>query len=559
MPHVRPRPRAEGRREGAERSRSRADFGGPRAPGPALRALLAAALLFLGAGALAESPLRIGTITIRSLDVFSPEEAARGWLYRAADAVHVETRSRVIRKFLLFAEGDLFDPEVLAQTERNLRALEFIKRAEVTAGPPHDGVVDVDVLTQDTWTTVPSLSLGRKGGVSTYGLALKERNVLGTGTRLSFTYSHGVDRTTRLLQLSDPYLLGPYWNGDLILASSSDGHEERLNVERPFFSFTSSRSGRLLADDLRQTERLYAGGDVSSEFRQDHRQLLAEYGFAALATDERARRVSAGFEWIDDRFANPPGRFADVLPDPRTFRTFFVGYEDVASDFLKLDYVNRDMRYEDFALGARLTARLGISPAILGAKSTTGLVHIEGSHGWRLGEAGFVLGQLSFDTRLAGGLRNALLSAEVRAARRFPTRLVQTLVARLQYSQGWRLDRDVQLFADGLTGLRGYRAYAFAGDRSLILNLEHRVFSGREILQLVAPGAAVFVDAGLAEPPGRPFRVADVKADAGVGVRFGLARAAQNNVIRVDLAYTLVRDPQGRRGFQVSFGSAQAF
>lgn len=465
----------------------------------------------------------------------------------------------MIRKFLLFTEGDVYDPQKLEETERNLRALEFIKRADVTAGTPHDGVVDVEVLTQDTWTTVPSITLGRKGSVSTFGLALKERDLLGTGRRLSFTYSKGIDRTSRLVEVSDPYLFGPYWSGELLLASSSDGHQERASVERPFFSFTSSRSARLLADDLRQTDRLYTGGEISSEFRQDHRQFLAEYGVALVATDERARRITAGLEWLDDRFANRPDRPEDALPDPRTFRTLFVRYEDARNDFLKLDYVNRDMRYEDFALGRRVSARIGLSPKVLGAPRTTGFVRLEGSRGWRLGERGFVLGQLSFQTRLDGGPRNALLSAEVRAARRFRTRLIQTLVARVRYDQGWRLDREVQLFADGLTGLRGYRAYAFAGDRSLVLNLEHRVFSGREVLQLVAPGAAVFVDAGLAEPPGRPFRLSRLKADAGVGLRFGLARASQNNVIRVDLAYTLVRDPQGRRGFQVSFGSAQAF
>ena len=192
--------------------------------------------------------LKPTAITILSLDVFSPEEASRGWPYRLANAVHVETRAWVIRKFLLFAEGDVYDPGKLEETERNLRALEFIKRAEVSAGPPHDGFVDVVVVTQDTWTTVPSLTLGRKGGVSTFGLALKERNVLGTGRRLSLTYSQGIDRITRLLQVSDPYLLGPYWNGELILASSSDGHEERVSVERPFFSFTERRAGKLLAD-----------------------------------------------------------------------------------------------------------------------------------------------------------------------------------------------------------------------------------------------------------------------------------------------------------------------
>src|SRR5262249_53979166 len=139
-----------------------------RASSERLRGLRSSAsgLLFLlvCAAGIAE-PLRVGRITIRSLNVFSPEEAASGGFYRLADALHITTRPAVIRQFLLFQEGDPYDPEQLAQTERNLRQLTFIKLASVIASPPHDGVVDVEVTTQDGWTTEVGGSLGSKGGV----------------------------------------------------------------------------------------------------------------------------------------------------------------------------------------------------------------------------------------------------------------------------------------------------------------------------------------------------------------------------------------------------------
>src|SRR3569832_798665 len=80
----------------------------------------------------------VGKITIHSLDVYSPREAAKGRFYRAADALHIETHDNVIRKFLLFREGDVYRPERLAETERTLRALHFLKSASVTASEPHD-------------------------------------------------------------------------------------------------------------------------------------------------------------------------------------------------------------------------------------------------------------------------------------------------------------------------------------------------------------------------------------------------------------------------------------
>src|SRR5207247_6983882 len=90
-----------------------------------VKPLLLSLALLIGTVASAE-PLGIGTVTIHALDVYSSEEAGKGWLYRVADRLHVETRRAVIEKFLLFRAGDEYRPELLAQTERNLRALRFL-------------------------------------------------------------------------------------------------------------------------------------------------------------------------------------------------------------------------------------------------------------------------------------------------------------------------------------------------------------------------------------------------------------------------------------------------
>ena len=50
----------------------------------------------------------------------------------------------------------------------------------------HDGVVDIEVVTRDTWSLDPGFSAGRSGGANSSGLKLREYNVFGTGvdTRL---------------------------------------------------------------------------------------------------------------------------------------------------------------------------------------------------------------------------------------------------------------------------------------------------------------------------------------------------------------------------------------
>ena len=55
----------------------------------------------------------------------------------------IQLCEELIRRVLLFREGQPFDPILVAQSETNLRRLDFIKVASITAHEPHDGVVDI--------------------------------------------------------------------------------------------------------------------------------------------------------------------------------------------------------------------------------------------------------------------------------------------------------------------------------------------------------------------------------------------------------------------------------
>lgn len=513
----------------------------------------------LAAASPADEPLRIGKIEVVSLDVFAPEEAARGWVYRTANALHAGTRPDTIRKFLLFEEGDSYDPALLEQTERNLRGLDFLKSARVTAREPRGGVVDVEVVTQDAWTTELSLSLGSSGGETHWATGLVERNVLGRGKELGISYADDVDRTDRRIEFRDPALLGSYWAAALLYADNSDGGQRRVRLAKPFTSSLDRLAAEALWDDHRLEERLYAGGEISSEYSR-HRQVVRVFAGTPLSAGSRgARRLSAGIDFVRNRFGRVPSAPGDVPPANRDFRYVFVAYEGVSDDYLALPFVNRDLRVEDFNLGRRVTAWVGLSPRAFGAPATTAAVAGSVEQGWRLPGAAFARLGAAFETRLAGGLENAILTATGLLVVPHRASLAQTTVARAVFQRGWNLDQDVQFFADGDHGLRGYRLYAFEGNRRFVFNLEHRIFGGFEILQLFTLGAAVFVDTGTAVPEGAPLRFTAFKTDAGAGLRIGIARAARSTVLRLDCAYAFDADPRGKRGWLVSFSSGQAF
>ncbi|HEX9501646.1 MAG TPA: BamA/TamA family outer membrane protein [Thermoanaerobaculia bacterium] len=512
--------------------------------------------LLLLAASLDAQPLHIGKISVEPLDVYSPSEKQRGSFYRLADRLHIETRRRVIEKFLLFRKGDVYHPERLQETERNLRALGFLKSASVTASAPHDGVVDVRVVTQDSWSIAPETQAGSRGGMSTYGATISETNLLGLGKGIDLGWNKGVDRRQLALNYNDPAFFAPYLRAHFGYAHTSDGYNRQLNFRSPFFSFATPWASETSFTSFRQNNRIYRDGVVVSRFRQNHRDFGASYGIALHPNDESASRVTFGFRSVDDDLTSLSGH--DRFVKMREFRYLLARYEYAENDFLKVNFVNKDLRFEDFNLGRRYSIEAAVSPTALGVDSTTEFIHVRGGTGLRLGENAFIMPSFGVSTRLASGIQNMIGTAKMLYVNRqggdaYPF----TTVGHVALNSGWRMDPELQFFADGLGGLRGYRAHTLSGSRSIVVNLEERLYLGREMLQLASPGVVAFIDAGNATDGGFTSLMR-LKSDVGVGIRIGLPRTPKN-LLRIDFAYALNRDPRGRRGMLVSFSSGQAF
>ena len=330
-----------------------------------------------------------------------------------------------------------------------------------------------------------------------------------------------------------------------------------LNIARPFYSATTPWATQLAFTGFKQDDHLYADGLERERFRHHRREIMGSYGVALSATDDDATRLIAGVRLIDNSFATINSHPLGVLPEPREFRYLFLRLDRVENDFVKLNFVNKDLRFEDFNLGRQTSIEAAVSPRGLGAEATTGFLRLIASNGRRVNGDGFVLPSISLSSRFDGGPAHTIASSSLLFVRRTETHYPRALVGRVAVTSGWRIDRDVQFFADGLTGLRGYRAHSFAGSRAIVMNLEERLYLGREVLQLASPGVVAFVDAGNATDGG-VSELMKLKTDIGVGVRVGLPRTPKN-LLRIDLSYALNHDPLGRRGWMVSFSSGQAF
>jgi hemolysin activation/secretion protein len=517
----------------------------------------AIALCAAAAGPLhAQDAPQIRQIRIVSENVFADAETSV--LARLADAIHGVTRPEVIRRELLFSEGEALDLAKLAETERNLRALGLFRSVKIRALPVGDQV-DVVVETRDGWSTQVNGSFGRAGGRNKFGAEVEENNLLGFGKALSISYASNSDRDTRAVAYEDPQFLGQRLRLQVLYASLSDGDRRRFALTRPFRSLEAKTAGSVIFEDGRQSTRIYGGGSEVAQFKSDTQFLELSAGRRILANTLRPiARLTAGYRREEAAFTLEEGD-PGALPDERRFGFFFGRLDLLEPEFVVERGIYSFSRDEDFDIGARLSFELGYSPRLFGAEERfSGRLQL--ARGLYF-PSGFLIGALSAKTRARSdsSFEHSIAEGTLLAVWRPVKGSAQTFVGRVALAWGDRLDRDVQLAADGATGLRGYRLHAFTGDRRLLVNVEDRVRITRELLHLLEIGAAAFVDAGYAWPVGAPFRLSDLRADAGVGLRIALPRAPRLGLFRLDVAYALRPDLQGRRGLLVSFSSSQAF
>lgn len=112
---------------------------------------------------------------------------------RMANALHKNSRERIIRNDLFFKEGGRFFPYLVADNERYLRSLPYIQDARIVVGfaPGSIDSVDVVVLTKDIF------SLGGKVKIATRTrgrIELQEENIGGSSNRLFLSGLYDQDR-----------------------------------------------------------------------------------------------------------------------------------------------------------------------------------------------------------------------------------------------------------------------------------------------------------------------------------------------------------------------------
>lgn len=529
---------------------------------------------------------RVRGIRLDRKDAFEGSVAhtrAERKLFGVGNRLHILSRESTLRRRLLFSEGVAIDKDRLAETERALRAEEFLSDAVIAVRPLPGGECDVLVTTFDQWTLVPG------AGVTIQNLkpsdvylwrwnriledewlwwaGVFETNLLGTGTRVGAAVRHDLERDAVLGVFNNNNLTPLKLQVGAEAAWLSDGDSLYLRLGKPLLS-RSDRYGYSLSVTSRElSERVYFDANNLDALPRGIADTAAGSPHLLRLFDRVATRdvqadavrsfgsslklnVGPTFRYLGHHDVGGLGDADTALspyaplpasaldPEPRT--DVLIGASISLSRYGYRTARNfRNLKWnESLETGWRLTTKAAFNQPWLGARDRDLQLVQEAALSRFLGDAFYLSGACSWQAFLSSGgdLRDGRTEARGEASwREHP--LTATWIS-ASWSGLFATPRSVQLPLGELTGLPGYPSFYYAGQARFLASAEQRLFPEFEFATLV-PAFSAFVAAGNTFPSREDFDPSRLHWSAGLGLRLGRSKSVQKTVQHINVNFPI--------------------
>jgi len=504
----------------------------------------------------------IGKIEVEIGDVFDftkPDEDT--WIGHTANHLHITTREAVIRRVLLFAEGQPVRERRIYETERLLRALPFVKTARIDPVIQPDGTVVAMVRVRDAWTTQVNLGYSQVGGQKTMNLGIDEKNFLGAGKSVSYDLAKDHERTTWGFAYGDPQLFGTRWTLAAHTQYLTDGFIRSLQVEHPFFALDTTWSTGLALSQSHSSLYLYDQGIQVFQAPFIQNEVRLSVGKLLHTSENRVWRGGLLLKRQDTSYGdiivtNPPGALpVPTLTDRRlrgpalTFST----QEDAFDEFENLQGMDSP---EDYNLAWTGDMELGTYSRACGSTMTAPFFKVQVAKGWSSSSDDLTLFTASWDGRKpATGLEDSRLAlALVQYHKLTENQILAGLVA---VDRAQRPDPEHWYYLGGDQGLRGFPNQLHPGDARWMASFDYRLLTEQRWWGLVRLGFSAFADLGsVRRLDGQGW--SRTYSDVGVGLRLGNLKSSIGRVILLNVAVPLNREPYQER-WQFTVGNAMRF
>jgi len=310
---------------------------------------------------LAHSGKIIRNITIRRLNVFgtdidNPDLYVPNPTEKLLNKTHVNSNENLIRKYLLFHEGDTLSPLTLSDNERLLRNLPYIDDARVIAIPAEDGSVDVSVITKDVFSLGARADLKgiKKGSVTVF-----DENIFGTGQEF------GIAVPWYSLYPDSPGFGAGYRINNILSSFSNLDFYFQNGLGRRTYGFNLSR-------ELVSSETRFAGGislrrmsiyeDLESPIEPvPVKYTLQDYWLqrSFLLDRESVTRIVIGARYTNNNVFDHPFILPETYYDLQKYKLFLGSITFSMRKFYKANLIYSYGRTEDIPVGGSLNFTIG--------------------------------------------------------------------------------------------------------------------------------------------------------------------------------------------------------
>ncbi len=496
-------------------------------------------------------------IEINKLPIFDEtHRRENNALYRWINAVHIPTRTKVIRDQLLFKQGSEVTAQMLAENERILRQQKYASEAKVRVLRTCDQDIDLEVVTREVWTLVPGLSFHSSGGDTSFEIGLRDSNALGSGQRFSVFYTKDPDRNSYKLAFENPNIGRTHKVIKLQSDKSTDGYHYLAEYELPFYSLDSRVAWKFGYESTKEILTQFRYGKKMTEVERVKETAEISRGFSQGLRNGKTQRILFGVREEKSLYDIGTKRAAPVtMPQDHSLVYPFLQLESVEDNFAVAYNISNIYRTEDLLMGRRFLLSVGLDP------SGDGRVILSGKLEDTLISQPKILMQWNADwygrwNRSTDAWEDGLVNLNVDFHRGQTEN--RTLYMGFSGSKAIRLNSAEQLTLGGSTGLRGFDSHYLNGDARVKFTIEERLFSNYQFLQLLRVGVAGFFDVGRVYGK-QTWGAGQTYKNIGVGLRLAPSKTDEGRIVHIDLAYPIGTNVPGGKSVQFVIEAKTSF
>jgi hypothetical protein len=425
------------------------------------------------------SGLKIRKVEIRRLNVFgsninTPDYYGPNKTEKLLNKTHMNTNENIIRKNLLFHEGDTISPLNLSDNERFLRELPYINDARILVIPVSDDEADIIVVTKDIYSLGANVSFG---GFEKGSLSLFEKNIFGMGHEFGieipydskFTDSPGFGVNYQINNISKTFVnLGMYYEDGL--GKKTYG----FNLSRKLISASTKYAGNI------SIREMFTSDDLDSlpvpapvKYNLQDYWLLRSF----LLDAKSVKRLILGARYTNNNVFSHPYILPESYHNLQQYKMFLGSVSYSVQKYYKASLVYGYGRTEDIPYGALLNITLGkeinefkerhymaTSISVGGSVKGLGYFYSSAGFGTFVNDGQTEQGILSFRTNFISNL------AYIGKSR------IRNFV-NIDYTRGFDRYSDEYLVYNRENGFSGFRNDSIGDSQRLSLSLESVLFS----------------------------------------------------------------------------------